>query len=465
MIGTLFNPITLLLATMALQWVSLGEVGAFTLLVPYLTLALAAGYPLLFPRGWRAVFDYIKSNAIWMAPLALYLIMVIPILEGTPAANTSARQLFYLLCGIGLAAGIAISRNLPKTFRLGSILGIAVFVIFVEVLAGRIGLSWATAASQLFFNGNLEFVFYSFFNSTFNSLADSADALVNASRKNDVAGCILVLLLLFRSASKTPDRDLWGAIFTAGTLALLVMLNDRSVLISAAICLSLAMAVAAKIRPSTSTVLLLIKIFGALALFALALGTIPPEAGFLSALSERMSFNDLSTDSRLDQYAGAVDLINRHPFTGSGYMQVDGYYIHNVFLAAWVYAGVFAFILVLFFYLILLVRWSAFIKGLLTRPATWVLPLAPEWIAGLMVMPLFRVWISGEGGVMKFAEWVAVSLFLGCVLANRWALRRIAQVRAHHADRIWERHTSAAPVQARTLPTTARSSVARRPRR
>ena len=297
MIRALINPITILLAAMSLQWVIIAEVGVFTLQVPYLALLFVAVCAPLSASRFHAGFAYVRRNAIWLASLALYLIIVWPILLDTPAANTSPRQLFYLLCSVGLAAYVATARSLNTMFRLGAALGLIIFVVFTELLARRIGLSWVDAITQLVFSGNLKFVFYSFFTAIFNSLAPDADALISASRKNDVAGCILVLLLLFRSGSKNPERDLVGAGVTIGALALMVMLNDRSVLILAGASLVVAVGMGARIRAIENIPLLFIKIGGVLALIVLTVGLMPNEAGFWTVLGNRFSFADYSTES------------------------------------------------------------------------------------------------------------------------------------------------------------------------
>ncbi len=430
MIRNVINPITILLAVMSLQWVILAEFGAFTLLVPYLALALVAVCAPLSPQRLRAGAAYVRKNAIWLAALAIYLIIVWPILLDTPAANTSPRQLFYLLCSVGLAAYVATARNLQTLFRVGAALGLVIFAVFTELLARGIGLSWADAIAQFVFSGNLKFVFYSFFTAIFNSLSPDADAMISASRKNDVAGCILVLLLLFRSGAKNPERDLAGMAYTAGALVLLVMLNDRSILIAVVGSLLIATAMGARIRSVGNIPLLFGKIAAVLALMVLAVGMLPNEAGFWTALRDRFSFTDYSTEARLNQYGTALMRIEEHPFLGSGYSEANGHAIHNVFLAAWMYAGLSALFLIVVFYVAVVLRWLSFLLNLATKRGWWVLPLAPEWLAPLLLTPVFRVWISGEGGVLKFAEWVALSIFCGCMLANESLRRRLAQMRA-----------------------------------
>ena len=120
----------------------------------------------------------------------------------------------------------------------------------------------------------------------------------------------------------------------------------------------------------------------------------------------------------------ALERIAQHPLTGSGFYEVGGFQVHNLFLNAWMNAGILAFLLVVSFYLILVGRWVAFVWSLVRHPERWVLPLAPEWVAPLPLLPFFRVWLSGDGGNLFLGEWIAVAAFLGLILAND--LKRMA---------------------------------------
>jgi hypothetical protein len=97
-------------------------------------------------------------------------------------------------------------------------------------------------------------------------------------------------------------------------------------------------------------------------------------------------------------------------------------------LGAWVQAGLVACRLVVTFYLAVLIRWISSLVTFTSRPERWVLPVAFDWIAPLPLLPLFRAWLSGEGGVFKFGEWIALSVFFGCLLANHIRLRAPARL-------------------------------------
>ena len=421
MIRAAINPLTLLLAVSCLQWLSLAEVGPFTLLVPYAGLAVITVYAALSPRRLAAAMLYIRRNASWVAPLAIYLAMMTAMLSGSAARSVSPRQIFYLLGGVATAASIATARRITTSFRVGAAMGLIVLVVFIEFLARRIGLSWTDALRQFFGRGDLKYVIYDFFTAIFNSV--DPDDVFSASTKNEVANSLLVLALLFRSASIKPHRDFLGMGFMGVSLALLVMLNDRSVLIAAAANLFIATAVGAMTRPIKNVPVLVIKFAALFAAAVVGIASMTASAGIFSTLSDRFSFTDNSTAARLSQYHGAIPMIESHPFAGNGFFTVDGFAIHDAFLNAWAYGGLVAFALVVIFYLTVLRRWIIFVVTAVRESEWWVLPLALEWVAALPFMPLFRMWISGEGGILKFGEWIALSAFFGCLLANELRLR------------------------------------------
>jgi O-antigen ligase len=430
-VSSLLNPITLLLAVACLQWVPVAEIGPFRLLLPYLAFALLVPYVLVDRRRTRAAMLYIRHNAGWLAPVTIYFVMMAPRLWGTEAANFPPRQLFWLTCGVGFAASVASARKFVS-FRVGGVLGLVILIAVIEIFARRIGLSWTDAIRQFFVTGNLNFVVFQFFREIFNSidpnLAGSAKQFTG-STKNDVANALLVVALLFRSASVKPDRDIFGMVYMGIALVLLVMLNDRSVLISAAGGLLIATIIGAAMRPVGNTALLALKLIGLLGAIVVGLGTLTMETGPLATLAQRFSFEDRSAVARLSQYEGAFSMIEKHPFTGNGYFEINGYAIHNAFLNAWAYGGFLPFLLVVIFYLVVLMRWMKSIRLVLRIRDYWVSPLAFEWVAALPFLPLFRMWLSGEGGIMKFGEWMAISAFFGCLVANELRRRALATMR------------------------------------
>jgi O-antigen ligase len=186
--------------------------------------------------------------------------------------------------------------------------------------------------------------------------------------------------------------------------------------------------------PGSSAAFLAVKALAAVAAIVIVIGYMNSEA-VTGLMTDRFSFEDASAEARVEQYQVAIQRIEEHPWVGSGYYTVEGYPIHNLFLSAWMNAGIVALLAALSFYLILVSRWLSFLWMLIRQPDRWVLPLAPEWVAALPICPFFRVWLSGAGGNLFMGEWIAIGLFLGALFANEARQRRPEAARRPAAAR------------------------------
>lgn len=417
MTAALFSPLSLVLACMCIQWVTLGSVGPFSVKLPYLMLGLAMIYAASSGARIAACWQFVRQNVAWIAPFSIYLILLTIALYRSDGQNMPLRQLFYFLGSVAFAGSLATARDPRSIIRVGGGLAIALFVIVIEILARSMGLSWFDAIVQFVRSGDLQFVIYKFFRPVFNSLDSAGDATVVASQKNAIAVCVLTAALLFRGGSNRASRDILGAGVLCAAFVLLLLLNTRSVLIVAAMSIVLTLSMSALMRPRQRTGLLL-KGVAAVAIAIAAVAYTQVETPAVDTMSDRFSFEDQSTAARIAQYEAAVQKIEEHPVIGNGYFELDGMPIHNLFLSSWVQGGLAAFLLVLAFYLAVLGRWASVLLMMISYPERWLLPIAFEWIAPLPILPLFRVWISGDGGHLFLGEWLALSAFLGVVLAN-----------------------------------------------
>lgn len=422
----LVHPVSLILACLCIQWLDLGTLGAFSIKLPYVVLALGILYAASSGRRVAACLQFIRQNQLWIAPLAVYLVLLAATLYGSPAQNMPLRQMFYLLCAIAFAGSLAMARNIGMVVRVGAALALGLFVITVEVLARRIGLSWIDAVVQFIGHGDRQFVAHQFLRGVFNAVDPNSDTMISASRKNGIAVGVLTAALLFRAASVRASRDWLGTAVFGFALVLLFLLNTRSVMIVAGASILLATAISTVVRPAQRSTLML-KLLVAVGVIGLAFAYTGVESPAAGTMSDRFAFDDQSTSERLNQYSAAFEQIERHPLTGNGYFEVGGQPIHNLFLSAWVHAGLAAFILVVVFYGALLSRWLFVLRNFINRPDRWVIPIAFEWVAPLPILPLFRVWLAGDGGHLFLGEWIAIAAFLGFVLANDLGRRTVAR--------------------------------------
>lgn len=423
MMAVLFHPLTLMLATLCIQWVVLASFGSYTVKLPYFALAAIIVFAAVDARRVTACLMFVRQNAAWILTFILYAILLTAAVFGSPAQNVGVRQLFYLAGCIAFAGSLAAARNISGILRFGSGLAVVLFIVLVEITARQIGMSWVDAVGEFFSSGNLRYVVYTFLREVFNAANPSDDVNFVTSQKNAIAVCVLICGLLFRCASTRPWRDITGMAFLTVVGLLLLMLNTRSVIIVGA--LSVLLAITLRVFAGQAQNLPFLAFKGLATVAAVAIFFAVSEPSPVSDLmADRFSFDDTSTDSRMLQADAAIDRIAQHPLTGSGFYEVGGYQVHNLFLNAWMNAGILAFLLVASFYLILVGRWVGFIWSLVRYPERWVLPLAPEWVAPLPLLPFFRVWLSGDGGNLFLGEWIAVAAFLGLLMANQ--LRRTA---------------------------------------
>jgi len=413
--------LALVIAALPLSWIPVATVGGFNLQLPYAAALLLGILLWLFPDPLALGLKHLPSAvAPWLVAYLLYLVVLHFGLAGGATKGMILRQVFFLTCGCIFALGIVATGADTRMFRTGGFLALVSFLAVSEVLAWQIGLSWITVIQHLVSSGDLDFVFYQFLKQMFQLVLPSG-VEAQASDKNAVAVAILTGLILFRAGHPGDRSDRFGQIVTLLALAILVVLNTRSVLLLAAIALPFAGWIATMregVRDVGALVLNTLLFFG---LMAGGVLVISMDTAAVAMIGERFSFADDSSGNRLGQYAWALARIEENPLWGSGLGTFKGQPVHNLFLGAWMHAGIFAFVLVVFAYLSIVVGWFLFVVRAVTQKGYWVLAVRAEWIAVLPIVPLFRVWISGDSGHPSFVEWTALFAFYGLILTNRIA--------------------------------------------
>lgn len=415
------HPLFWVIALLPFNWIELGRLGGFTISVSYMPALALLFIAAITPAYYRGVVPVLGSFGPWVIAYAVYLPILMISLTGSDAQGMPVRQIFFLTTALACAVRISIGSNLAGLFRSAGAFALILVVVVIEVLAQRVGLSWTDAILRFVTSGDLNFIIYGFFRRVFNALGDPDAAAVAASVKNGLAVAVFTALIVFRAGHRTARRDTTGKIVSILTFGLLVMLNTRSVLLMALVSLPLVWIIALSRRGG-------ITVAGCVgAITATAIGVIglcvifTSENALMSTLMDRFSFDDASTGSRFDQLGWAFGRIEDAIWTGSGYAEIDGHPVHNLFVAAWMHAGLLAFLLVTSFYIGLVVTWARFVSQVMTQPQTWTLNLRPEWIAVLPLVPMFRVWLSGDAGHMNFVEWIGLGIFMGALVTNRLA--------------------------------------------
>lgn len=418
---------TVLLATLSLTWIQVASAAGFQLKVPYVAAivlgVVLCGFPSRFAAGLNGLLPAVFP---WLIVYMIYLALLSINLAGAPSKGIVLRQVFFVICGMTLALGLVAAKADNRILRRGGVLAIVLFFLVTEYLARQIGVSWVSAITRFATTGDLDYIFYHFLREIFQTVAP-AGVEVPASEKNIVAVCMFTALILLRSGHTRTRPDFVGIALTVFLLGVLVIFNTRSVLMISA----LGIPIAAWIRLLREGVRnpgeFYVKSFAILVLAIVLVLLLSAGSAAMDELESRLSFNDNSTEGRLTQYGWALAHIERNPLRGSGLIEINGQLVHNLFLGAWLHAGLVPFLLVVFTYLLMIVSWLRFVATIIVRPAQWVLPLRAEWVAVLPMLPFFRVWVAGDAGHPGFGEWIALSAFFGIVTANRLAQRSTSQ--------------------------------------
>jgi hypothetical protein len=419
----------LLLGSLPLTWVHVASAGGFDLQLPYVIAILVGLLLCCFPNQFAIGLRHLPpALAPWLIAYGFYLLILALSLAGGPSKGMVLRQVFFLTCGCTFALGIVATGADARILRRGGFLAIIGFLLFVELLARQIGLSWVLVIKHLVSTGDLEFIFYHFLKELFQLVAPSGSE-AQASDKNVVAVAILTALFLFRAGHSKGGADRLGQLIALVVLSVLVILNTRSVLLMAAIGLPLAGWIGAMqngVNSSGEFILKSVLFFGVMIAVVLILSM---DSAAMSLIDSRFSFSDDSSGKRIQQYSWALERIEANLVWGSGLATFKGQPVHNLFLGAWMHAGVFAFLLVVFSYMTVVIGWFVFLIRVVTQRDYWVLPVRAEWIAVLPILPLFRVWIAGDAGHPSFVEWTTLCAFFGMILTNR-----LTRARVHECD-------------------------------
>lgn len=418
----LLHPVTWLFAALPFQWMP----GPAGISLPYLFLMLSILALFLSPRAIVGAVSVVSNSTLWLIPYVVYLMILFIALHESGEKGMATRQIFFLAAFVTVAAWLVASKEPARLIRWWGATSIFSFLFVSEWIARGIGLSWTEAYSQFYLNGDLNFVMYSFLREVFDTAAASPEGGIPASQKNMVSAMLFIALILFRAGHQRSGRDTFGVVVTILVLSVLIMLNSRTVLVSCLLGFALIWAIRLIGQRQFSLGGALLR--GFIVLFAVSVLLVMLNSGkpIFETLSDRFAFDDGSTGARMNQFTWALLRIEEAFFTGSGYAELNGQPVHNIFLSAFMHAGVFAFLLVLAFYVVMVGMWLGFVHRLIREPDHWVLPLRAEWLAVLPLQPLVRMWFSGDAGHHSVVEWTAMGVFAGLIVANS-ALRATSQ--------------------------------------
>ncbi len=144
--------------------------------------------------------------------------------------------------------------------------------------------------------------------------------------------------------------------------------------------------------------------------------------GLTEMLNQR--FKDIGDDSRLLMYREALDSIEQNLWIGRGLafkVAILGnkeFYVHNLFLYAWLSSGIVGLFFSVTFYILLLWSMAKTIMHSLSQPGWWRLDLSPAWVIVLPILPLLSALVAASG---RFAmmEWSALAVYFALLAKNK----------------------------------------------
>lgn len=428
-----------ILALGPVQWVTLADPGLAVKPV-HLPLAYAALRGLLRPGPLAGL-----APGLFAAGFAAYLAALALGLFGAADPAAGARLLLKLTLHAGLALGLARDlarlslRRIFDSLLLGGALAALIFVTLAAVTLARHGMSLTGMLVQAVTTGNAALLQFQLFLTLFNGGEAGAGAeRTPASLRQVSMGFFYIAALGALPALMRPAagrRRLMAAAGLGAAMLLIAASLSRSLILALGLALALMLAAGAGRRADRA----LLGLIGA-ALLGAMLVALRDLSGLFELVETR--FGGISEDGRLLQFRLTLEAIAEAPLFGQGTGHMQEFragsrnMVHNLFLSAWVQAGAAALLSALVFTLALAGLMAA---GVLRHRH------APRRLAAalLLILPLARSQVGGQGGNFALSEWVAISLALA-ILCRPAAAQATAPVRAPQ----------------RTAPATARSHPA-----
>ena len=414
-------PIVFALSLLPIVWLRLGHAGPFSIELFHLGGIVLILCTFLAVSRVGSIVEVIKHNRLWLIFFAFYLMIyfLAMLWHGTPRGiNPLVRQFFFLIVAICFASRIQYYKFVPSTLYVAAVIGLFGFLLMFWMSAQRVNLSLAAEAMNVVTTGNVDRFLYRFIRPTLNAFSASKALEFGASKRNEISAALLVIWLFIKIGGSWMVKSWWMRGFdiclSVICLGLILIFMTRSVILSMIVVLAGVGIHRLLSRRATWRSVLVAMVAGLVVSLVLIKGEAITDLLFQRFVEDTQSYK-----FRLSVYNFAIEQIEAGLWFGSGFLpQKSGIRVHNIFLAAWAQAGIFAFWCALSFWLLLSVR---ALRVMFSRAATqsqWRLPVGPEWVAALMVMPLFRVLLSGDSGNLNLPEWISIGGFMGLLLLN-----------------------------------------------
>ena len=438
----LYVGLGLFIALLPIQWLAVGRVAGLAIKPFHLALALVVLGLLLSRSALHALAAVVARCSAFIFAFALYLSAMVVALLWTSHLGQGFSILVkgaaYFAAFLVLAASIALLPvdGLRRTTRTAVPAGLATFFLTALVVFALIGQNLVAIYVNALARGSVDELLYGIYPVLFRFGATVSEGenveQAGTALRNTLVGAFIVhalLLWLFRGRSLPRDRIREAALTGALALAILgVLLSiSRSNILALALCVLGAWTlrvVRAGFRPHVTRVFMVL--LGVCLLFGVMTAAGMWEGVFRVASTR---FGNLAENPRIEMFEDAVLLIDAHPLRGAGLgsevhlSSGKDLRVHHRVLSAWLEMGLFGLVTSLAYYLALIVAWGTFVVRIVRESDFWKLDVAPEWVAVLPVLPMFRVQLSGSGS-FTLVEWFCLAVFFGLWVRNTWAGER-----------------------------------------
>lgn len=413
-----------------IQWIELANIGlSFRLVhIPFFALALIGFLDLARNRIPKSVVRKVYPFSI------LYIIytlgLLAPSIMGSFNVSSLIKITTYALSafGIYLACAKINTSELISALKWASLLAVLSFIAVATITLATRGISLLDTVLVALATGDAKALQFRIFLNLFNETTIRTENTVNVSLRNTLIG-FFILTFAFSMNAATSGKGGRLSYFAAigSALVILISVSRSNVIVLLLVCALGFIALAGKNAGKSALAASIV--CSALAILPLFLDF----GGVSQILADRVgSFGD---DGRIDMYSIALSEIDNSAYFGHG----AGYTIelrgkeltvHNLFLAAWLQGG-----------LVSLAGAIGFIGSIAIflanhAKAYWKDPQS-LFILGILILPLFRSQISGDGGNFTLPEWSAIAI-CGAYFYNKDTLREASRVfdsRPHGGER------------------------------
>ncbi|MFO1152233.1 MAG: O-antigen ligase family protein [Rhodospirillales bacterium] len=409
-------------------WGTIINIGAFSLEPFHISMFLIIGMTFYRPSAYGRAFAIIQYHWIFFvgffAYLFLNLVSYIQTLDGKALDAFVIKQIAFVIMGLAVAVRVTERRSMSATLYVGGALSMFTFLLALAYSAYTAGTSLVAALAGLVASGSYQAWTFGFLRHVFNAFSShnaAADLEFVTALKNNVATGLLIAYICFRAGATRFHNNLGAKVvdifISALFLVCIVMMLSRSVVLALLLVIMIVIVVDAIARNNATVFIsVLVAVAAGMVLFMALPDTV------IEALQSR--FEDTgSYDSRVEVYAIAIPLIEKHFWIGQGIgapLPNPNDSIHNLFLSAWFNTGILGFLTSAWFWLTAVAMVCLrILEVMLGRyRSSYELTIFHAWIAVVPIMGLFRCWLIG-GGNLNFSAWFSLGLFFAILYQEK----------------------------------------------